>query len=233
MQDEDPNAFLAGLGQAHNLNPLAYAGRCIKLTAAGTRCKSNAITGGDVCMRHGGGNPHIVAAARLRLMTLIDPAISVLADEMQNAEKSADRRLAAVAILDRAGVGPKAETDDGNTRELLKARILAVQGQADVVADVPAVPYRPQIEQAHTDGSPQQAPLGRAGQERAAAEEQLNGAVSAAVAFATPHAPKHSSATQYRPQDPANLPAPQIITTLEQISGHDLPHDFYYDDEDD
>ncbi len=222
--DEDPNGDFAGFAAAHNLNPLAYAGRCVKLTSRGTRCTRKAITGGSVCTMHGGSNPHIVAAARLRLMTLVDPAITVLADEMVNAEKSADRRLAAMAILDRAGVGPKADPDDSHTRELLKARIMAVQGEAETVSEVPAA------------------------EEQLAIEQGIVDAMDAASQFASPYAPSHNPTPRFgsltKPEHASNghsgqtahgtdpLPPPQIVTALEDVSGTVIPPGFYYDDED-
>lgn len=70
----------------------------------GYRCQVAAIPGGSVCRFHGGKNPRVQSKARLRLLETVDSAIAVLAREMVQADKSADRQRAANSLLDRAGV---------------------------------------------------------------------------------------------------------------------------------
>lgn len=86
---------------------------CHARTRSGTRCGNRPILGGTVCRMHGGAAPRVQNAAKLRLMSLIEPAIGVLATEMEAADSSADRQRAANSILDRAGLtrGSTAEAD--------------------------------------------------------------------------------------------------------------------------
>ena len=97
------------------------------------RCARAAKPGGYVCASHGGNSPQVQAKARFRLIALIDPAIAVLADEMENAKSSIDRQRAANSILDRAGVARRTEVDHGGARALLVERLQAVLAARDVV----------------------------------------------------------------------------------------------------
>lgn len=99
--------------------------RCTaKAKATGTRCKSPAISGAPTCRKHGSGAPQVRRKARLRLLELVDPAIATLAREMATAEKSTDRRQAAIAILDRAGFGASITFEVEDAREMLVDRLL-------------------------------------------------------------------------------------------------------------
>lgn len=50
------------------------ARRCrAKCNATGQQCRKAAILGGTVCQKHGGGAPQVKAAARERLLDIIDP----------------------------------------------------------------------------------------------------------------------------------------------------------------
>lgn len=53
-----------------------------KSSRTGKPCKREAIKGGAVCRSHGGGAPQVKAAAKLRLLALVDPALAVLARSM-------------------------------------------------------------------------------------------------------------------------------------------------------
>src|SRR5271167_1693381 len=61
------------------------------------RCKKDAILGGNVCQRHGGGAPQVKRSAALRLAMLVDPAIGVLATSLRQKK---DKRLALTAAQD-------------------------------------------------------------------------------------------------------------------------------------
>src|SRR3546814_4524700 len=87
-----------------------------KSTTTGERCTKAPIRGGTVCATHGGSAPQVRKKAALRLLELVDPAIAVLAREMVNADKSADRQRAANSVLDRAGVPRTATVIDGESR---------------------------------------------------------------------------------------------------------------------
>lgn len=92
-------------------------------------CGNPALAGGRVCRFHGGAAPQVKRKAQLRLQELVAPAISTLAKEMVEAEKSADRQRAANSILDRAGISRVQKIDGSDARELLKQRLLAIQEQ--------------------------------------------------------------------------------------------------------
>ena len=96
----------------------------------GEPCSSPAMRGQDVCRMHGGGAPQNRRKAKLRLLELVDPAIATLAREMTQADTSADRRHAAIAILDRAGFGRETRITGGDARELLVKRLLELRDGA-------------------------------------------------------------------------------------------------------
>lgn len=75
----------------------------------GEQCGQPAIRGGAVCRYHGGGAPQVKEAARIRLLMAADLAAGELVRQMMGKGKKltdADRRAAAIAILDRAGLKP-------------------------------------------------------------------------------------------------------------------------------
>lgn len=87
-------------------------GRCTAHNRKGRLCRMWAIPGGTVCLRHGGSASQVKKAAALRLLALADPAISALAQIVRDKNATAaDRARAAVAILDRAGLGPNARIE--------------------------------------------------------------------------------------------------------------------------
>lgn len=86
-----------------------------------------------MCDTHGGKAPQVRRKAAIRLLELVDPAIAVLAREMVNADKSADRQRAANSVLDRAGVPRTATVIDGESaKSLLVERINALRGEAEL-----------------------------------------------------------------------------------------------------
>ncbi len=106
---------------------------CTAKRTNGEPCKKPAIKGGTVCQTHGGSAPQVRRKAALRLLELVDPAIAVLAREMVNADKSADRQRAANSVLDRAGVPRTATVIDGESaKSLLVERINALRGEAEL-----------------------------------------------------------------------------------------------------
>lgn len=71
-----------------------------------------AIAGGTVCLRHGGSAPQVQKAAKLRLLDLALPAIAELGKILRSPNTSdADKLRAAVAILDRCGLGPGSKVE--------------------------------------------------------------------------------------------------------------------------
>lgn len=105
--------------------------RCRARNRAGNPCRNRPILGGTVCRMHGGGSPKVQHAAKLRLMSLIDPAIGVLAREMENEENSsADKQRAANSILDRAGLTRGSTADQDVLRALIIDRLVALSQEA-------------------------------------------------------------------------------------------------------
>lgn len=90
---------------------------------SGKPCTKPAIPGGKVCRYHGGASGHVKRAAALRLQELVDPAISTLAREMTEADKSTDRLRAADSVLDRTGFGRTTKMETEDVREMLLQRI--------------------------------------------------------------------------------------------------------------
>jgi hypothetical protein len=88
---------------------------CTAKRSNGVPCKAHAIHGGAVCQTHGGAAPQVRDAARRRLLSLVDPALGVLARAVrprQNAhhwEPSAQEISAAREILTRAGINAIAD----------------------------------------------------------------------------------------------------------------------------
>ena len=82
---------------------------CTAKRSNGLKCKAQAITGAKVCRVHGGSAPQVIAAARRRLLLLIDPALGVLARAVRTRssrkwEPSSQEIAAAREVLTRAGV---------------------------------------------------------------------------------------------------------------------------------
>ena len=106
---------------------------CSARRTNGQPCGKPPIKGGTVCATHGGSAPQVRRKAALRLLELVDPAISTLAREMVQADKSADRQRAANSLLDRAGVPRTATVIDGESaKALLVERINALRDEADL-----------------------------------------------------------------------------------------------------
>jgi hypothetical protein len=76
---------------------------------SGEQCKNFAIRGMQVCRLHGGSSPTAKHAAKVRLLAMCEPAFGVLEDCMADPDAEWDVKVkAALAVLDRAGFGPKA-----------------------------------------------------------------------------------------------------------------------------
>lgn len=110
--------------------PADHPRRC-KAHRAGSpeiRCKRWAVRGSRVCAHHGGAAPQVVRAAKMRLLELVDPAITALLRTLtargscpscgRSEEPSAILR-AAIAVLDRTDLGPRStialEKGDGSS----------------------------------------------------------------------------------------------------------------------
>lgn len=93
--------------------------------SSGKRCGRSAILGGTVCVVHGGSAPQVKAKARARILSLVDPAIGILAHAVRKRkqdwyEPTAVDISAVREILRLAGIAdpdPGSSRDDGATWE--------------------------------------------------------------------------------------------------------------------
>jgi len=104
---------------------------CSAHTSAGDPCRSPAMMGQRVCRMHGGSTGQAKRKAKMRLAELVDPAISRLAEEMEEAEKSADRIKAANSILDRAGWGRIQKVETAEAKDMLRDRLAAMRKKSE------------------------------------------------------------------------------------------------------
>ena len=107
---------------------MADALRCTaKSKTTGKQCKNLPITGGTVCVSHGGSIPAVKAAAQRKMIALIDPALAVLYRAMVECDEWPSRIRAALGILDRAGMGPGStltlDTDKTDLSQLSMAEL--------------------------------------------------------------------------------------------------------------
>jgi hypothetical protein len=94
------------------------ARQCTATNRQGERCRRQPIAGGAICTMHGGRAPQILAAAKLRLLEAVEPAIARLLRFIEAPPglchvcgRSDDTSAIVAAIrtvLDRAGLGPSA-----------------------------------------------------------------------------------------------------------------------------
>lgn len=110
----------------------AKAKQMSRVTGAEEQCKKTAVPGATVCPTHGGSAPQVRAKAAQRLLSLVDPAISRLEDEMGAADKAADRIKAANSILDRAGVGRTSEVTVSDAHQVLAERVREMRERAQM-----------------------------------------------------------------------------------------------------
>lgn len=86
-----------------------------------------ALDGTNVCTHHGGRAPQVQRKAKLRMASLVDPAIDKLARILVRG-KDGDALRAAENILDRAGVPRIKDSSDADAgREVLLERILLLR----------------------------------------------------------------------------------------------------------
>ena len=101
----------------------------------GELCRAPAMHGQRVCRLHGGGTQASKAKAKLRLASLVDPAIATLAREMVNATTSRDRQRAANSILDRSGWGRVTKVEAVDARQVLLQRLHELREAAEEALD--------------------------------------------------------------------------------------------------
>jgi len=113
--------------------------KCSAKTSAGAACRKSAMNGGVVCSKHGGLAPQVIAAARRRLLMMIDPALGVLAratrtrtgKAAKNWEPSAQEIAAAREVLTRAGVtAVLADAPTGHDGQVLWEEFIQIHRRA-------------------------------------------------------------------------------------------------------
>ena len=77
-----------------------------KSARTGLPCRQHAISGGTVCVTHGGSAGHVREAARRRLEAMVFPALAVLRKLIDEADGDGVKLAAVKDILDRAGLKP-------------------------------------------------------------------------------------------------------------------------------
>jgi len=112
---------------------------CTAKRTNGAACKGQALTGASVCRVHGGSAPQVIAAARRRLLMMIDPALGVLAratrtrtgKAAKNWEPSAQEIAAAREVLTRAGVtAVLADAPTGHDGQVLWEEFIQIHRRA-------------------------------------------------------------------------------------------------------
>lgn len=102
-----------------------------KRKSDGDPCEAPAMAGQRVCRMHGGSTRKARNAAKLRLMDLVDPAITMLGRELvSKTSEPKDRLAAANSILDRAGLSRRTDISVDDARDLLVERIMANRAAA-------------------------------------------------------------------------------------------------------
>lgn len=131
---------LTGLDALPSSVPRPPEHPCHATTRNGNPCGNLAIPGGSVCRFHGGSSPVVKRKAALRLATLVDPAIAVLAREMTStSNRPADRLRAAENVLDRSGFPRRTETTDPTSGQaILIERLREIRDSALAERDVPS-----------------------------------------------------------------------------------------------
>lgn len=99
-------------------NPFALARRCRGTNRQGQPCNNPPMLGGFVCKNHGGASPQATRSRTARLRAMVDPVLDRLLRIVEapnglcaTCGRSDDMSAvvrACVAVLDRAGYGPKA-----------------------------------------------------------------------------------------------------------------------------
>ena len=71
---------------------------------SGEQCRRWAIVGGNVCIMHGGRAPQVRAAAQLRILGMVSPALHALSKLIESADSDSVKLSAVKDVLDRAGL---------------------------------------------------------------------------------------------------------------------------------
>ena len=89
-----------------------------------------------MCNLHGGKAPQVMAAAKIRLAALVDPAITRLEKVIKESKHDPSTVSAAKDILDRAGLKPKdvlkIEDNKPTPRQILLAKVCSKEELEDL-----------------------------------------------------------------------------------------------------
>jgi hypothetical protein len=109
------------------LPPWGTRNRC-PVVRNNRRCRKACIPGGTVCNTHGGAAPQVRNRAKLRLLSLVDPALSTLARNMVDGNASLELKTKiAFGILDRTGLGKAQEVSADVAKAVLMERYHALR----------------------------------------------------------------------------------------------------------
>jgi hypothetical protein len=147
------------------------ARQCTATNRQGERCRRQPIAGGAICVMHGGRAPQVLAAAKLRLLEVVEPAIARLlrfieappgqCDVCGRCDDTSAIVSAIRTVLDRSGLGPSAsltvtaappDETPHTTEELLARAELLVSALREQLADEPAQQLPARSDEGAVDG---------------------------------------------------------------------------------
>jgi len=94
--------------------------QCTAHNRQGKQCGRAAIKGSNICYKHGGNAPQVIAAARRRLLAMVDPALAIMEQSIHLATKDRLKRIKSLEKRiedlqhvrdERAKAWEKAQTD--------------------------------------------------------------------------------------------------------------------------
>ena len=91
------------------------------------RCRKACIPGGAVCNTHGGAAPQVKRRAQLRLLSLVDPALSTLARTLATTQDENLKAKISFGILDRTGLGKAQDISADVAKAVLMDRYYALR----------------------------------------------------------------------------------------------------------
>jgi len=112
----------------------------------GDRCKRRIAAGFITCVMHGSGTRAAIRAARLRLVSLLEPALAQHARILARSDVSDNDRLRAIQMVyDRVGLPPGIEVTFEDAREMLHDRVeeLLTKRDGGETARLPAMARPP------------------------------------------------------------------------------------------
>lgn len=122
------------------LPPWGTRPRCQRVTN-GRRCRKAIIPGGTtVCSAHGGAAPQVRRRAQLRLLSLVDPAVSVLARILTTSTDEKLKAHVAQDILNRTGMGKAQDVSADVAKAVMMERYYAMRDAAVIAREEAGLP---------------------------------------------------------------------------------------------